>query len=80
MNISTKAAITRAGGTHESLAMVLGISRQAVSAFGRYLPPRRALELKERKPRWIKPLLLATAAEDAADPAEKEEVGAAVQQ
>jgi transcriptional regulator with XRE-family HTH domain len=71
MKISTKAAIKRAGGTQDDLARLLGVTRQAISAAGRYLPELRAYKLKELKPHWIKPLIEATRAEDEALAAEQ---------
>lgn len=47
-------AVVKAAGSHRAIAELFGISTQAVHAWGEFVPPFRALQLKAAKPEWFK--------------------------
>jgi hypothetical protein len=52
--MDTQAAIKLAGGIRQ-LAEMLGLSTQAVYAWGKTVPKLRMYELRELRPAWFKP-------------------------
>lgn len=49
-----KARAIRYAGSSVALAQILGVSKQAVSAWGERLPPLRVFQLRELKPGWFR--------------------------
>lgn len=56
--MTTKQAIKLAG-SGKALAELLGISRSAVSQWGRKVPELREYKLRELKPEWFAPKVAA---------------------
>lgn len=46
--------VVKAAGSYRVIAELFGISTQAVHAWGKFVPPLRALQLKAAKPEWLK--------------------------
>ncbi len=49
-----KAAAVKRAGSMSKLAVILGITRQAVSGWGRKVPGLRLYQLRERRPDWFR--------------------------
>lgn len=54
MSRMTKAEAVRRAGSQQALADVLGISRQAVCAWGENVPKMRVYQLKVVRPAWFR--------------------------
>lgn len=49
-----KARAIRYAGSAVALAQLLGVTKQAVSAWGERLPPLRVFQLRELRPGWFR--------------------------
>ena len=50
----TKTELIARAGSAAKVAAVLGLTRQAVSAWPEEVPPLRLYQLRDKKPRWFR--------------------------